>query len=97
MIELVAVKRGVILPVQAQPQAGRNSISGEFNGRLKVAVTAVPEKGKANSAIIKVLAKQLGIPKSKISLISGETSKQKKFLITEIDLSLLEKKLAEFC
>ena len=47
-IELTTTADGVILPVQAQPRAKRSEIVGEHNGRVKVAVTEVPEKGKAN-------------------------------------------------
>jgi uncharacterized protein (TIGR00251 family) len=49
---------------------------------LKVRMTAAPEKGKANKAVIRLLAKKLGLPASAISLVSGNTSKQK---LVEID------------
>jgi uncharacterized protein (TIGR00251 family) len=84
---------GVILPVRAQPGAGRNAVLGEHQGKLKVAVTQAPEKGKANKAVIEVLAKALGIKRSQVELIAGETSQQKKFLIRGISLAELEAKL----
>ena len=73
--------RGTILPVRAQPGARRNGIRGLQDGALKVSVTQVAEKGKANSALVKVLAKELGLRKSQIHLLSGETSSQKRFLV----------------
>jgi uncharacterized protein len=73
--------RGTILPVRAQPGARFNGIRGLQDGMLKVAVTQVAEKGKANTAIVKVLAKELGLRKSQIHLLSGETSALKRFLI----------------
>ena len=51
---------------------------------LRVSVTQAPEKGKANKAMIEVLSKRLGLRKSQFSLVSGETSRQKKFLVRAI-------------
>ena len=51
---------------------------------LKVSVTQSPEKGKANKAVIELLSKKLGLKKSQIELISGETSHQKRFLVRGI-------------
>jgi uncharacterized protein (TIGR00251 family) len=90
---LQAHELGVILPIRAQPGAGRNALLGEHHGTLKVAVTQAPEKGKANKAVIEVLAKSLCIKRSQIELLSGETSQQKKFLIREISLAELADKL----
>ena len=81
MIELAPHPRGVLLPVRAYAGARKSGILGEHNAMLRVAVTAAPEKGKANKAIIKVLADALKMPKSSIELTAGETSPQKRFLI----------------
>ncbi len=81
MIELVAHSRGVVVPVRAQAGACRNGLVGEHDGMLRVAVTAAPEKGKANKAIIAELSNALGCPKSSIELVAGETSSLKRFLI----------------
>jgi len=89
MIELTVHPRGAILPVRAQAGARRNGIVGEHNGMLRVAVTAAPEKGKANKAIVAVLSDALQTPKSSIELVAGETSNQKRFLIAGIDTEKL--------
>jgi uncharacterized protein len=81
MIELRSHQGGVIVPVQAHAGAWRNGVAGARNGMLRVAVTAAPEKGKANQAIVAVLAEALGVPKSAIELVSGATSAKKQFLI----------------
>ena len=81
MIELSDYPDGAVLPVRAQPGAAKNGIRGEQNGMLKVAVTQVAEKGKANKALVEVLAKGLGLKKSQGELIAGELSSQKRFLI----------------
>ena len=62
---------------------------------LKVCVTQSPEKGKANKAVIELLAKSLKLRKSQIELLSGETSHQKRFLIRGITPEELAQKIAE--
>ena len=81
MIELSEHAEGAILPVRAQPGAAKNGVRGEQNGMLKVGVTQVAERGKANKAIIEVLAEALGVRRSQIELIAGELQPQKRFLI----------------
>jgi uncharacterized protein YggU (UPF0235/DUF167 family) len=56
---------------------------------LKVTVTAAPEKGKANEAIVALLADRLGLRKSDITLVRGATDSNKQFLITGVELKAL--------
>jgi uncharacterized protein YggU (UPF0235/DUF167 family) len=81
VIALAPHAQGTVLPVRAQPGARRNAVLGERAGALRVAVSAAPEKGKANAAIQDVLAEALGCKPSQIGLLSGETSRDKKFLV----------------
>jgi uncharacterized protein len=83
-IEIREHRQGCILSVRAQPGARRAALVGEHAGMLKVAVTAPPDKGKANDAIIEVLAESLGLKRSQIALHSGATSRKKEFLITSV-------------
>jgi uncharacterized protein (TIGR00251 family) len=94
MIELQTTTAGIILPIHAQPGARKNGITGVYAGRLKVAVTQAPEKGKANQALVKLLAELLEVKRSQIALIAGETSSQKKFLITGVDRATLAQRLS---
>jgi len=80
---------GVILPVRAQPGSKKSELRGEQDGALKIAVTQIAEKGKANKAIVALMSKQLGLRKSQIELVSGETSAQKRFLVREISVEQL--------
>lgn len=71
-----------LLTVKLSPGAARNQISGwteDETGKkiLKVSVTAVPEKGKANKALIELLAKEWEIPKTAIKIVKGETDRLK--------------------
>jgi uncharacterized protein (TIGR00251 family) len=72
---------GVVVPVKALPGSRQNGIRGEHDGALKVSVTQVAEKGKANKALVFVLVDQLQLRKQQIELISGETSSRKRFLV----------------
>lgn len=85
---------GVLLPVQAKPKASRNGVIGIHDGRLKVAVTAAPEKGKANAAVLEVLAKGLDLKSSQLSLVSGETNPKKLILIRGITPEELDRRIS---
>jgi uncharacterized protein (TIGR00251 family) len=81
MILLTDHPEGCVLPVRAQPGARRAGILGERAGALKVAVTAPPEDGRANKALVETLREALGLRRSQIELLGGETSRDKRFLI----------------
>jgi len=69
---------GTVFLVVAKPGAKRDDIVGLHGSSLKIAVTAPPEKGKANKAIVKLLAKRLRVAHSTITIIGGEMSRNKK-------------------
>lgn len=94
MIGLVTTDEGVLLPVQAHPAARRDGITGVHDGRLKVSCTQAPEKGKANKALIKILASALQVKRSQVHLQSGETTSRKVFLITDLPAPELEQRIA---
>src|SRR3954464_9103106 len=72
---------GVTLTLKVQPKASRDAIAGAVRTpegwALKVAVSAPPDKGKANAAVIAVLAEKFGVAKSRITLMHGETDRRK--------------------
>lgn len=68
---------GCRLEVKAHPGANRDGVDGVHDGRLRVRVTAAPEKGKANKALLAVLAKSLGVARSALTIVAGETSPRK--------------------
>ena len=72
----------LLLHIRLTPKASRNAISGIINmpngqEMLKIAVNALPEDGKANTELIRFLSKTLDIPKNRITLVSGTTSREK--------------------
>ncbi|MCT4608368.1 MAG: DUF167 domain-containing protein [Pelagimonas sp.] len=71
---------GTTIALRVTPKASRNAITRDGDD-LRIYVTTVPENGKANTAVTKLLAKALCIPKSSLTLIRGETSRDKVFRI----------------
>lgn len=84
---------GAVFYVRAQPGGRKNAVRGEHDGCLKVSVTQVAEKGKANEAIVDVLCESLGLRRSQLTLLSGETDRRKKFLVREMSTAALLAKL----
>lgn len=76
---------GIVFGVRAQAGGRTNAVRGEHDGCLKVSVTQAPEKGKANQAIAAVLCEALGLRRSQLTLVAGETDSRKKFRAAEIN------------
>lgn len=93
-LNLMAHAQGTILPVRAQPGARKNAIVGTHAGALRVSVSAPPEKGKANAAIQALLADAIGCKAAQVALLSGETARQKRFLIEGLTPDELRQRLA---
>ena len=87
MSVLSAAPHGVILNVIASAGSSRSTVRGIHGDALKVAVRAAAEKGKANAEIAEVLAEFFGTSVKGVRLISGDTSRNKRF---EIDVPLAE-------
>ncbi len=66
---------------------------GEQAGSLKIAVTAPPDQGRANKALVELLAEKLELKKSQIELLSGATSREKRFLLRGMALDVVAAKL----
>ena len=78
--------KGLHLHVKATPKASRDGVTGivplaDGSTALAVKVTSVPEKGKANAAIVALIAKAARIPKSALDQVAGETDRHKVFRI----------------
>jgi uncharacterized protein (TIGR00251 family) len=87
---------GALLRVRAAPGSRKNEILGERHGALRVAVTAAPEKGNANRAIIDVIASGLNIAKSRVLLVSGNSSRDKTLLVVGVTRLSLETLLEKY-
>lgn len=68
----------MVLDVRAQPGAGRTAVAGRHGDALKIRVGAPPVGGRANAAVVAFLADQFGLRAAQVSLVSGQTSRQKR-------------------
>lgn len=84
---------GIIVKVHAIPRSARNQIQGLHGDALKIRLNAPPVDGKANETLIEFIAETLGLPHRQITLISGQTSRQKRLAINGITIPLALTKL----
>ena len=83
--------KGIELQVKVTPKASKNRIGEVFTDSdginiLRIYVTAVPEDGKANKAVIELLAKALGVSKSSLEITRGHTDQRKTILISDVSV-----------
>jgi len=76
------VPDGCTLSVRVHPGAKKDAVTGTHAGAIKVALNAPPVDGRANDALIAFVAEQLKLPRSRVSLISGASSRSKVLRIT---------------
>lgn len=72
---------GATLALRVQPKAKRNAVLGEQAGALKVGVTAPPEDGRANEAVLALLREVFDLSRSQVVLLSGQTNRNKVVLV----------------
>lgn len=82
------------LRVRVSPAARSDAIVGRHGEGWKVRVTAVPEGGKANDAVVRLLAERLELPGKSVTLVSGPSSKDKIVELAGIDAAEAERRLA---
>ena len=85
----------LLLKVKVQPGASRERFAGLHGDALKIAVTAPPERGKANAQVQNLLARALGIRGSQVQLHSGEKSRDKRFRLDGLTLEEARARLAK--
>jgi uncharacterized protein (TIGR00251 family) len=83
----------IVLSLHVQPGAKRTEPAGLHGDALKIRLAAPPVDGKANEALIAFLAKTLGVPKSKVELVSGQTSRAKRIRIADVSAAEAAAKL----
>ena len=84
----------VVIAVHAQPGAGRTELVGRHGDALKIRVAVPPERGKANEALAAALADAFGVKAAEVTIVSGETSRTKRFKVAGVDLETAEGVLA---
>ena len=81
------------ISIRVTPRASASKVAGIKEGKLLVRVTAPPAEGKANKAVCEVIANEVGVPKSRVAVIRGDTSRDKLVEISGISQTSAEAKL----
>ena len=74
-------RNGLRVTIRLTPKAAHDRIDGLKQGVLQARVRAVPEDGRANTALVELVAREIGVPKSTVSVAQGKTSRLKTLLI----------------
>ena len=85
---------GAAFEVWASPGASREGVRGERDGALRVAVAAPAERGRANEALVRLLARALGVRPGELSIESGARARAKRVVARSLDAGALEERLA---
>jgi uncharacterized protein (TIGR00251 family) len=85
------VDNDAVFQVKIVASSSRTAVAGQLDGMLKIKVAAPPENGKANRAIVKFLAAELGVKKKQVVIASGLTSTIKQIHVSDTTTSDIEK------
>ena len=83
------------LPVRLTPRASRDAIAGFEGETLRVRVTAPPVEGRANRALVRLLARRLGVPRGAVRVVAGQTSRNKVVAVGGLDAMELRRRLED--
>ncbi len=94
MIPIHETANGVTFAVRVHPRAKKNAITGELGDALKLALTAPPLEGRANDACIVFFARLFAVPRSSVTIASGESSRRKVIRVTGLSANEVRSRLA---
>ncbi len=86
-------RRSTRLRLRVSPGARSNAVVGRHGEGWKVRITAAPEDGKANEAVLRLLAERVGLPQVNLKLVSGSSSRDKIVELTGVDAAEAERRL----
>ena len=95
-LEIKQTDKGLIIKVKVVPGSSRNRIGGLLDGALKINITAAPEKGKANKRLVQFLAEILALPKSSLTILTGQRDNHKQVQIVGLSCEKLMEHLEQF-
>jgi uncharacterized protein (TIGR00251 family) len=85
MIDITEATGTVVVAVRVTPRASRDAIEGEYQGALKIRLTAPPVDDRANEALRRLLAARLKVPVSAVRILSGDKSRNKRVQISGVN------------
>jgi len=88
-----ATAQGAQFALRVQPRASRNAVVGLMGDAVKLALTAPPVDGKANAAVVEYLAELLRVSKSSVTIVSGETGRNKLIAVRGVTAEQVRKAL----
>ncbi|MGA2920112.1 MAG: DUF167 domain-containing protein [Candidatus Sulfotelmatobacter sp.] len=94
MIPIRESASGATFAIKVHPRAKKNAITGELDGALKLSLTAPPIEGKANDACIEFFAKLLKVPRSSVTIASGQTSRNKVIRVLGLSAETVGRRIA---
>jgi hypothetical protein len=89
MFDFIEKDGTLTFSVRVIPRSSRSEIVGEFDGALKVKLNSPPVDGAANAELIKLLAKEFGVSKNQVEIVSGHASKSKQVKISGANADVL--------
>jgi uncharacterized protein len=95
MIPLQDSEKGVTFGVKVHPRAKKNAITGELGDALKVSLTTPPVDGRANEACVEFFAKLLKVPRSSVTIASGQTSRNKVIRVAGISAAEFRRRIEQ--
>ncbi len=94
MIPVHESAKGITFAVKVHPRARKNAITGIVGNALKLALTAPPVEGRANQSVIEFFAELFAIPRSSVTIASGDTSRNKIVRISGLSRAAVEERLS---
>ena len=94
MFALHETSEGVTFAVKVHPRARKSAITGELGNVLKLSLTSPPVGGRANEACIEFFANLLKVPRSSVTIASGQTSRQKVIRISGLSAEEVRRRIA---
>jgi len=93
-VEILQTGGGVRLRLRVKPGGRQQRLIGAYGGALKLEVSAAPEKGRANSAVIRLLSEFLGIRRDRVEIVAGASSQDKIALLKGCSVEEIKARLA---
>ena len=94
MIKIEERGQEIWFAVKVHPRAKKNAITGEVGDSLKLSLTTPPIEGRANEACVEFFAKLLKVPRSSVTIASGQTSRNKSIRVTGVTARYIRERLS---